>query len=375
MLACGRRWGKTKLGIDRIVQPAMDSYPVAWFSPTYKMLTEVWREVVHRLQPVTAHRSTQEHRLELITGGVIDMWSLDNPDAARGRKYKRAIVDEAAMIAGLEDAWRAVIRPTLTDFKGDGWLLSTPKGHNYFYQAFQKGQDRLEEAWASWQMPTTANPFIDPAEVEAARHELPDRIFRQEYLAEFIDDAGGVFRRVTDAATAAAQEVPVSGHEYVFGVDWGKHNDFSVITVIDATTREAVKVDRFNQIDYTVQVGRLRALCERFRPRKIVAESNSMGDPLIEQLQRADMPVEAFQTTNATKSAAIDALALAFERGDIRIINDPVLIGELQAYEMERLPSGRFRYGAPQGMHDDCVMSLALAWHAVTAPVLDYSRI
>jgi hypothetical protein len=93
-----------------------------------------------------------------------------------------------------------------------------------------------------------------------------------------------------------------------------------------------------------------------------------MGEPLVEQLQRDGLPVQPFLTTNATKAAAIDALALAFERGDIRILNDPVLIGELQAYEMERLPSGMMRYNAPSGMHDDTVMSLALAWQGASSP-------
>jgi hypothetical protein len=121
-------------------------------------------------------------------------------------------------------------------------------------------------------------------------------------------------------------------------------------------------LERFNQIDYAVQVGRLRALCERFRPAVVVAERNSIGEPLIEQLQREGMPVQPFQTTNASKTVAIEALALAFERGEIAILADPVLVGELQAYEMERLPSGLVRYSAPAGMHDDTVMALALAW-------------
>ena len=82
--------------------------------------------------------------------------------------------------------------------------------------------------------------------------------------------------------------------------------------------------------------------------------------------------MQGFQTTNASKTQAIDALALAFERGDLSIIPDPVMVGELQAYEMERLPSGMGRYSAPAGLHDDTVMALALAWQGVVtrAPLL-----
>ena len=87
-----------------------------------------------------------------------------------------------------------------------------------------------------------------------------------------------------------------------------------------------------------------------------------MGQPIIEQLQRDNLPVWGFTTTNATKAKAVDDLALAFEQGNIKIINNPILISELQAYEGERLPSGLIRYSAPEGMHDDCVMSLMMGW-------------
>ena len=90
-----------------------------------------------------------------------------------------------------------------------------------------------------------------------------------------------------------------------------------------------------------------------------------MGGPLVEALQRMDLPVQPFTTTNATKASIVDALALAFERGDIRIPNDATLIAELQAFELDKLPSGLIRYAAPAGFHDDCVMSLALAWSGV----------
>jgi hypothetical protein len=187
----------------------------------------------------------------------------------------------------------------------------------------------------------------------------------------FLDDAGGVFRRVTNAATAT--ETPAEkGHEYAIGVDWGKSGDFTVLSVLDIADKRMVALDRFNRIDYVVQRGRLAAMHERYNATVIIAESNSMGEPIIEQLQRDGLPVRGFTTTNATKAQAIEALGLAFERGDIRILPDPVLIGELQAYEMERLPSGMTRYSAPDGMHDDCVMSLALAWQALadTGPLI-----
>jgi hypothetical protein len=270
-------------------------------------------------------------------------------------------MDECSFIK--EEAWLEALRPALADRQGRALFISTPKGHNWFWRLWQRGIESDE--YKSWQFPTETNPYIPPAEIEAARSSLPARIFEQEFLAVFIDDAGSVFRRTIDAATATEQEIAQAGRQYVIGVDWGKHNDFTVLCVMDSTTKQQVFIDRFNQIDYAVQVGRLQAVCERFKPNSIIAESNSMGEPIIEQLQRQGLPVTGFQTTNASKAMIIEALALAFERADIRILPDAVQLSELQAFEMERLPGGSIRYNAPSGLHDDTVMSLALAWHGI----------
>ena len=362
--ACGRRWGKDTLGIDRLINGGVLAAPLGWFSPTYKSLLEVWRVLKDTLRPITKRSSIQERRIELITGGTLDLWSLDNPDIARGRMYRRIIINEAAFVPHMLDIWSNVLRPTLTDLIGDAWFFSTPKGFNGFKTLFDWGMDPQLSEWVSWQLPTSKNPFISPDEIESMRRGMPERVFRQEILAEFLDDAGGVFRRVMDAATSVEAE-PVLDHQYIFGVGWAKSADFTVFTVLDSAVNSMVYMDRFNQIDYTVQVSRLKALAEKYRPTVIIAERNSIGEPIIEQLQRDGLPVQPFTTTNASKAQAIDALSLAFERGEIRILPDPMLISELQAYETERLPSGMLRYSAPEGIHDDTVMSLALAWSGI----------
>jgi hypothetical protein len=388
---CGRRFGKSLFGEYLVTETLAEGEPCSWMSPSFRSLGEAWRDLKKILQPITVEKSEQQFRIVVDTGGVLECWSLDNPDAPRGRKYKRVVIDEAAMVRYLGEAWQAVIEPTLLDLLGDAWFLSTPKGANFFKTIFNWGQDpeRYPE-WKSWQMPTVANPTIPhlPEEVEKKRHSLPERIFRQEYLAEFVDDAGGVFRNVNDAAilpcstgwpSYACIEVegpdgersliprePDDDHKYVIGVDWGKINDFTVLAVIDATTKELVALDRFNQIDYSLQIGRLKALARRFGTRTLIPERNSIGEPLIEQLKSEDYRVHSFTTTNASKAEVIDALTLAFEKGELKILDLPVLIDDLQAYEAERLPSGLLRYSAPEGYHDDCVMALALAWHGAT---------
>jgi hypothetical protein len=166
---------------------AINGFPVAYFAPTYKMLMEVWRAVVVMCQNITVTKSEVEKRIELIGGGVIDMWSLDTPDSIRGRKYKRIIVDEAATVPNLKYAWTEVMRPMLTDLKGDAFFLSTPKGRNNYFYDLSKNET-LYSDWVSFQMPTVSNPYIDPAEVEEARKQLDPLTFAQEYLASFITE-------------------------------------------------------------------------------------------------------------------------------------------------------------------------------------------
>lgn len=364
VLSAGRRWGKSMLGVALCVETAVKGGRAWWVAPSYPISAVGWREIkalARQIPGVTIRES--DRIIETPSGGSVQVRSADNPDSLRGEGLNFCVLDECAFMR--EEAWTEALRPALSDRRGRALFISTPKGRNWLWRIWMRGQGDDAE-WKSWQFPTASNPYIAGSEIEAARHSLPQRIFEQEYLASFIDETGGVFRGVTDAATATAQTEAIKGHQYVAGVDWGKHADFTVIVVMDVNTKEMVAFDRFNQIDYTLQRARLRALCERFNPRLVIAEQNSIGDPIIEVLLREGLPMQPFVTTNATKAAAIDGLALAFERGELRILPEPTLIAELQAYEATRLPSGMLRYSAPEGMHDDCVVSLALAWQGAS---------
>jgi hypothetical protein len=367
----GRRTGKSTLAQHLLVQTTLTGQPAAYLAPTYRLLAEFWRTLVSTLAPITRRKLEGEYRLELVTGGVIECWSLDGPDPARGRKYARLIVDEAAMVLGLLSIWNLALRPTLMDLGGDAWFLSTPKGLNDFYTLYQRGQDPLEADWQSWQMPTAANPFIQPQEIEAARLSMPEREYSQEILAVFLNLTGlGVFRGV-DAVARLQPEPPQPGHQYVMGVDWGRSGDFTVFSIFDATLMQQVALDRMTEISYDLQVGRLYRWVDLYHPRLIVAEANSMGGPLVERLQRGyqplvgkpqpALPVYGWTATNATKGAAVESLALAIENGAITLLDDPVQAGELKAFESSRTQTGMVRYSAPDGLHDDTVTGLYLA--------------
>jgi phage FluMu gp28-like protein len=362
VLSAGRRWGKTRLGALLCLTEGLRGRRAWWVAPSYPVASIGWREIKQLVRQLPSAEIKEVERLVLLPGGgTVQVKSADTPDSLRGEGLNFCVLDECAFMH--EDAWTHALRPALADRKGRALFISTPKGRNWYWGLWQRGQAAGTE-WQSWCFPTVSNPFIDPAEVAAARTALPEQIYLQEFEAAFLEDAGVVFRRVTEAATAVPQTQAQSGHHYVLGCDWGRVADATVFAVFDVTARACVALDRMTQIDYALQRARLQALTQQFAPVVIVAELNSMGGPQVEELQRDGLPIQGFTTTNASKAEIIQALALAFERGEIRIPPDPVLLGELQAFASDRLPSGLIRYAAPEGMHDDTVIALALAWWA-----------
>ena len=268
------------------------------------------------------------------------------------------IVDEASLVS--EELFNAVY-PMLASTDGRCVAMTTARGaRGWFWREFV-GDDpdwlRIKITWRDI-------PRFKPAWVERTQRRFGELMFAQEFECEFLAE-GSVFRRVTESATAEEQKTPVQGHEYLISVDWGDASDWTVLAVWDATLGHMVAMDRSQKIGYPMQVARLQALCERFRPFALAPERNSMGDPIIQQIALEPWcPPEVwpFTTTNASKALAVKAFSLALEQGAVRFVDDPILTGELRAFEGTRLPSGLIRYGAPEGTHDDCVMAAIIGW-------------
>lgn len=373
VVTCGRRFGKTVLGARLAVQAALRGLPVGWFAPIYKYASEVFDELARRLEGVSTRISRADKRIALATGGHIDVWSLDRPNAGRGRKYGLAVLDEAAIVRDLFSAWNYSIRPTLSDLGGRAFFMSTPNGMNYFYSLHQRGLSG-ESNWAAYSFPTGANPHIKPEEIEEARRGLPERVFRQEYLAEFVSD-GNYFTGVDECATIVAPDEPANhaGHFVSIGVDWALSHDYTSITCLCRNCGRVVDWDRFNRIDFIRQRDRLAQMWRKWQARIIVPENNSIGAPNIEHLVKEGLPVwydarakrGGFTTTATSKAQIMQALALALEQKSIAV---PIEYrGELAAYEAV-FGGVSPRFGAPEGQHDDRVMSLALAYFGAAQP-------
>jgi hypothetical protein len=349
VLDCGRRWGKSALAVNLLSENALDGHPVAYFAPFYSLLSGTFKELYSVLNTVTTRKHDNQF-IELATGGSIEFWSLENPIAGRSRKYKVAIVDEAAFNRNLWQSWTEAIRPTLTDLKGSAWFMSTPKGKNDFYKLWMRGQTG-EQDWMSWQMPTVTNPHIDPSEIEAARRDLPELAFAQEYLAEFNDNVANPFGldKIRICTGQMSNEPAVC-----FGIDLAKSFDWSVI----------IGLDRFGVVSYFERFQRpwneTKEIIRRLPRAAIKIDSTGVGDPITEDIQRERGDVHSFKYTSTSKQQLMEGLSAAIHQRKI-IFPEGTIRAELESFEYQMTGTG-VKYTAPPGLHDDCVNALALAW-------------
>lgn len=367
VVCCGRKTGKTRLGGREIVERMMRGQRCASLAPSYEETRMIWDDLMQTLpSDLIQHQDASRLKLTLTTVGSYQAWSMDGKSVnkARPHSYDFILVDEAAFVPNLLDHWQKVLRATLARYQGEAWFLSTPDGFNDFHTLASKGLDPSDTEWAYFNFPTSANPHIPLEEIEAAKRDLPERTFRQEFLAEFILDGSGVFRGVSAIATAPMNTVPVSGMRYVIGVDWGKSSDFTVFIVFCVETMQMVAMDRMNTIDYHFQRERLKIIINRWKPVMTMVEQNSIGETNIEELRRDGVSVTPFNTTAQSKPPLIEDLSIAIEKGKIEIMPDPVLLNEMNAYSMKRTATGRWQYDAPSSGHDDTVMALAIAYNA-----------
>jgi len=363
LLIAGRRGGKTFCAGHEALKLAL-SIPNGRgciVAPNFPISKVAWEEFFKILPTklIRTHNKTQR-QITLINGHIIECKSaFDGGDSFLGQKYHWAWLDEAALIS--RETWEQAIRATLIDYKGVAFFTTTPRGRNWIWELYNRCQDPFQTDYECFQFSTYQNPFVSKEEIEFAKSTLPERLFQQEFLAEFLADGSEVFRFVRRQAIGHFEE-PIKGVKYTMGVDLARIHDFTVLTVIRCDTRMVVAHERFNQIDWSIQKKRIIALAKRYNA-EILLDSTGIGDPIFEDLKKVNLRVEGFKFNNKNKQQLIENLIMNIEQNELTYPYIPELVSELEAYEIEETKFGNFRYNAPtgEGSYDDCVISLALA--------------
>lgn len=378
VIACGRRFGKTRFAAYEVILHALTTPDgVSWLiAPTYPLSMTMWRMVWKYIpKEFVADKKDGELYIELTNGHTIWAKSADKPENLVGEGLTMVTLDEFGVMK--ERVWFESIRPALMDKQGKAIFIGTPKGKNHFYRLFQRGvSDAPEDKdWASFRFPSFENPLLEREELEDIVQDMPELIYRQEILAEFIESGGDVF--ITYRAQMVDVEPPKSVDDFiVFGLDLAKKEDFTVLIGYDPNTNKPVIFERFSNITWEAQIDRLSRVFTTYKNHVIFIDSTGVGDPIFERLRMMGANIkgiiissgQATTRSSVPKRILIDRLAIMLESREIWIPLHKLVDEEFGAFSYDVADSGSIRYSAPKGGHDDIVMACALAAYGLERP-------
>jgi hypothetical protein len=364
VVAAGRRWGKSEMAAHGTLARALE-YPGSvnwWVSPSYDQSNDFGFDKIKPLvspDVLADVKRTKPRALEFENGSRISFRSAEREDSLRGPGIDFLVIDECGSVP--ERAWTEELRPALSDTEGDALFIGTPRGRNWFFKWYKRGQDPDRSNTASVRAPTSQNPHVAAGEIQDLKDEMPERTFRQEHLAEFVDDSGGVFTNVRDAVAEYDLPVPPADAPgpFAMGVDFARFDDYTAIVVLDADGR-LVAFDRLRETTWNRIETRIEQLAEEYG-RVSVAVDSTRDNKIVADLEDAGLAVDPVNF-GSRKETLIDNLALALEGGELTLSSDaPELVNELEVFEYDMTESGTVRYAAPSGFKDDTVDALALA--------------
>jgi phage FluMu gp28-like protein len=359
VLNIGRQFGKSLLAQNQALYWGFNipNAKIGWVSPIYRQAKKVYAEMClafaeHNVLKVNA----SDLELRFPNGSIMKFFSAERYDNIRGETFDYLIIDEFAFID--EAAWTEVLRATVLVKGKKVLLISTPKGKNHFFNLFQL--DGVNTQYKSFRMTSYDNPIINPTEIDDARITLPDHVFRQEYLAEFVDGGYSLF----DMAVFSDNTETTS--RYYAGIDLGRADDYTVISVFNQKGQQ-VFIDRWRQDSWTNIVNKLVKVINKYQAYTLI-EVNSIGDAIFEQVRNGCVNksrIQPFVTTSKSKQDIIEQLVVATQNKEVQFSKNEWLKKELEIFGYEYNPKNKsVRYAAPSGFHDDAVMATAIAYEA-----------
>lgn len=337
--------------------------------PTYRQAKQViWDALINEHVPMEIVEKKNDSELAIYyKNGVIQRFiGSEDFDKHRGTNPFDVVFDEYAEQS--EQIWLAIFQPVLMENGGTATFGFTPKGKNHAWKLVQMAKNN--PLWFVSEKGIKDTEVFAKEEIDEVRRNTPSALFAQEYEIAFNEAAGAFFRRVR-LNTYDKEEQQTEYGDFQLGVDLAKYQDFTVITPFNLNTFRAYTQDRFNQIDWNLQKARIEATALRYKAR-VKIDATGVGDPIVEDLKSRGLNIaddDAIKFTEVSRMNLLNNLAMLLEQDKIQIPNDEGLITELESFQYSLTPLGKIKVGCPEGMHDDRVMSLALAVHGVTQPI------
>lgn len=353
--AASTKTGKTASHIIWLFEQALqlkENQSVWWVAPVYQQAEIAFRRMKSQVSHKGFFQSNESKLvLTLPNGARIEFKSAEKPDNLYGDDVYAAVFDEASRAR--EESWFA-LRSTLTATRGKCKLIGNVKGKkNWFYilgeRARQGEQDYRYFKITAYD--AAKEGILSFEEIEQAKRDLPKHVFDELYLAEPADDKSNPFGLENIEKCIK----PIQPSQVVaYGVDLAKYTDWTVITGLNANN-EVAFIERF-QADWALTTEKIVSIIGNT---PAVMDSTGVGDPIVEQIQRRCQRVKGFKFTSISKQQIMENLVAHCHQQKIFFPLDPIGY-EMQNIEYEYSRTG-IRYSAPSGLHDDCVMSLALA--------------
>lgn len=199
VVRAGRRFGKTQMEVDDMVFDAISKGDrnIFYIAPTQTQARSIiWEALKARVHGIgIPNESRLEMRIPTQDGGfsMIKVAGWENRENFRGMKAYKIVFDEVDTMKEFFIGWQEIFRPALTDMRGKAVFIGTPKKESRNLQRLEK-LAQTDEDWGAFHGKTADNPFIPSDEIEKARLELDFETYKQEYLAEYVDNTGALFK-------------------------------------------------------------------------------------------------------------------------------------------------------------------------------------
>ena len=363
VINCGRRFGKTTLSVYEMVGKASEKSDriIAYIAPTYQQARDIaWEMLKKIVAPVTI--TTNESRLEIKIKArdgkpsTIVLRGWEAVETLRGQKFDLLVLDEVASMKNFWLLWEEVLRPTLTDNKGNAIFISTPKGFNHFYDLYNLQNDPIKGMdYKSFTFTSYDNPFIPKSEIDTARREMTEDRFAQEYLADFRKMQGLVYKEFDrNKNLYNPEKVFFNTVETLVGVDFGFTNPACLLKVERDTERNFYVSDEWYHIGKTT--------AEIIEVAKTFGGNKYYPDPAepdrIEEMRRARLNV---RDVSKDVEAGINAVRELLKTGKLFISHRCInTIQEIESYRYPDKKPDKNEYENPIKENDHAMDSLRM---------------
>lgn len=365
-----RQSGKTMLLMNEILRASINNRNAVslCISITLDGSRKIYGEITKAIEGTGILKKKNDSllTLEFITGSIVYFRSGEQRDTLRGLTIKNGgllIVDKSAFQS--DEFFYSVLLPMTNVHKADVLLTSTPRFKTgFFFNYYQQGKNGTKNVFSFNFADYDLSRFITKEQIEIYRSVMPKAQFTTEILGEFLDTNSVLFEGFKECVNEKRNAL----EKVYIGIDWsaGVGMDRTSISCLNQDGQQ-IELQYFNDKNTTETVQKICEIYDRYKKYSpvIYAEVNGVGKPYCDLLKEKKIQINEWTTTNKTKTDLVSHLQVAFEQMQISLLPDELQQSELSYYEATYNPKTQVvTYSAPQGLHDDTVISLGLSWEA-----------